>query len=147
MARVLLTGMSGSGKSTLLHALAVRDYPVVDTDYDGWVTSDGLWDEPRMARLLEGHATVAVSGAVSNQRMFYNRFEHVVLLSAPEAVLLERVRTRDTNPYGRTPGEQDEIRRYIRDVEPLMRRAATAELDARLPVGDLAMALSLLLDG
>jgi dephospho-CoA kinase len=138
MARVLVTGMSGAGKSTLLDELARRGHPVVDTDYDGWTSADGTWDEPRMAALLADHDEVAVSGTVSNQGRFYDRFDHVVLLSAPLAVLLERVTSRADNPYGKTPEQRAEIERYLDEVEPLLRRGATVELDGRCPVEDLA---------
>ena len=140
-----MTGMSGAGKSTLLEALTARGHLTVDTDYDGWTRDDGLWDEPRMAALLAAHPTVAVSGTVANQKLFYDRFDDVVLLSAPLDVLLNRVRTRTTNPYGRTPGHEAEIRRYARDVEPLLRRGATLELDGRRPVAELADVVDALL--
>jgi shikimate kinase len=133
VARVLVTGMSGAGKTTLLDELRARGHRTVDTDVGGWVLADGRWDEPRMSRLLAENATVAVAGTVDNQGRFYDRFDDVVLLSAPVDVLLERVTSRTTNPYGRTPQQQDEIRRYVVEVEPLLRRGATLELDGRLP--------------
>ena len=91
-----------------------------------------------MSELLDRHDDVVVSGAVENQGRFYDRFEHVVLLSAPVEVLVERVATRTNNPYGRSAEQQAEIRQYVVDVEPLLRRGATLELDGRLPVGELA---------
>ncbi|MBF9337603.1 AAA family ATPase [Microbacterium lacticum] len=138
MARVLVTGMSGAGKSTLLEELARRGRLTVDTDYDGWELPGAVWDEARMSELLDRHDDVVVSGAVENQGRFYDRFEHVVLLSAPVEVLVERVATRTNNPYGRSAEQQAEIRQYVVDVEPLLRRGATLELDGRLPVGELA---------
>ena len=138
MSRVLVTGMSGAGKSTLLAAVARRGYATVDTDYDGWELADALWDEPRMSALLAEHATIAVSGTASNQGLFYDRFDHVVYLHAPLDVLLDRVRTRRNNPYGRTDEQQADIARYVRDVEPVIRRGATLELDGRLPIPELA---------
>ncbi len=146
MARILLTGMSGAGKSTVLAAVAARGFRTVDTDHDGWTLPDGRWDEPRMAALLAVEPTIAVSGAVDNQGRFYASFDEVVLLSAPLDVLLERVRTRPGNTYGRSAEDQEEIRGYVRDVEPLMRRGATVELDGRRPVEELADALEALLD-
>ena len=95
-------------------------------------------DEPRMAALLAGRAEVVVSGTVPNQGRFYDRFHHVVLLSAPLDVLLDRVATRSNNPYGRTPEHQAAIERYVGEVEPLLRRAATVEFDGRRPVEELA---------
>lgn len=128
--------MSGTGKSTVLAELARRGHRTVDTDHDGWTRPDGLWDAPRMAALLRATPDVVVSGTVDNQGAF--GFEHVVLLSAPLDVLLARVAARTGNPYGRTAAQRAEIAGYLRTVEPLLRRAATAELDARRPVADLA---------
>jgi Shikimate kinase len=136
MARVLITGMSGAGKTTLLEELARRGYPTVDTDYDGWELPGALWDAPRMADLLATHDTVAVSGTVRNQGDF--AFDHVVLLSAPLGVLLERVAIRTNNPYGRSEAQRAEIAEYVETVEPLLRASATVELDGRRAVSDLA---------
>ena len=129
MARVLVTGMSGAGKSTLLASLARRGYLTVDTDYDDWVLTDGRWDETRMSALLDEHHTVAVSGAVENQGKFYDRFQHVVYLYVPVGALLDRLLTRDNNPYGKTADQQAEVVRYVQEVEPLIRRTATLELN------------------
>lgn len=142
MARTLITGMSGAGKSTLLAELARRGHVTVDTDYDGWTDgSGGPWDEARMADLLAARADAVVSGTVENQGRFYDRFDHVVLLSAPVDVLIERVSRRTDNPYGRSAAEQDEIRRYAVEVEPLLRQSAHVELDGRRSVDDLADAV------
>ncbi|MEU4155257.1 AAA family ATPase [Actinoplanes sp. NPDC026670] len=137
MARILVTGMSGAGKTTVLGELRRRGHHTVDTDYGGWERPDGTWDEPRMTALLSAHDSVIVSGTVQNQGRFYDRFHHVVLLSAPLEVLLQRVADR-ANPYGRTPEQCAEIAGYVRTVEPLLRRGATLELDGRRPVTDLA---------
>jgi dephospho-CoA kinase len=138
MARVLITGMSGAGKSTLLDELARRGYQTVDTDYDGWTTSDDGWDRARMSALLAGAPDVVVSGTVANQGRFYDRFDHIVLLSAPIDVLIDRVRTRNNNPYGHSEVEQTRIRNHVRDIEPQLRAGATLELDARRAIPELA---------
>ncbi|RNI25339.1 AAA family ATPase [Flexivirga caeni] len=138
MTRVLITGMSGAGKSTLLAELARRGFVTVDTDYDGWELPDATWDAPRMTVLLADHETLAVSGTVRNQGDFYDRFERVVLLSAPVEVLLARVAIRTNNPYGRTAAQRAEITGYVDSVEPLLRATATDELDGTCPVTYLA---------
>jgi AAA domain len=112
--------MSGAGKTTVLHELRRRGRLTVNTGYGGWERPVGVWDEERMARLLADHPEVVVSGTVSNHGRFYDRFEHVVLLSAPVDVLLERCRRRTNNPYGKSVEQQEEIRRYVREVEPLL---------------------------
>ena len=141
MARVLVTGMSGAGKSTILDELRRRGLLAVDTDYDGWVTPGGIWDESRMDRLLARHQDLVVSGTVENQVHFYDRFQHIVLLSAPLDVLMQRLSDRTNNPYGKSSAERAEIGRYVETVEPLLRRGATVELDGRRPVAELADAV------
>ena len=145
MARILLTGMSGAGKSTLLAELARRGHHTVETDLDGWTDGNGgPWDEDRMTALLESHPDLVVCGTAENQRRFREWFHHVVLLSAPLDVLMDRVRTRTDNPYGSTHAQREEIRGYVRDVEPALRRMATVELDGRRPVAELADAVDAL---
>lgn len=138
MSRILITGMSGAGKTTLLDELSRRGHRTIDTDYGGWVLPDGTWDGPRMSALLASDSSVIVSGTVENQGRFYDRFEAVVLLTAPVDVLIQRVSARKNNPYGRSASEQSAIRRYAGEVEPLLRKGATLELDGRRPVLELA---------
>lgn len=133
--------MSGTGKSTLLHVLAERGHLTVDTDYDGWTLDDGRWDATRMSKLLDREPDVVVAGTVDNQGDFYDRFEHVVLLSAPLDVLIQRVSSRTTNSYGQTADEQAEIAQYVQTVEPLLRKTATTELDGQASVSELAAAV------
>jgi hypothetical protein len=49
-------------------------------------------------------------------------------------VLIERVRVRTNNPYGKTAEQQAEITRYVAEIEPMILRTATLELDGQLPV-------------
>jgi adenylate kinase family enzyme len=139
--RVLVTGMSGTGKSSALAELAKRGFRVVDTDSTEWSEWNGeewLWREDRMAALLaDGGPTVFVSGCMSNQGKFYDRFDAVVLLSAPAQVILERVDGRTTNEYGKTPCERDLILTHVETVEPLLRATATHELDASRPLAEV----------
>jgi len=130
--------MSGTGKTTLLDEMSRRGYRTIDTDYGGWTLPDGTWDEPRMTALLAGCADIVVSGTVANQGRFYDRFHHVVLLSAPLNVILDRVANRVNNPYGKAAEQRAEMEWYLAGVEPLLRRGATVELDGRRPLGELA---------
>jgi hypothetical protein len=144
--------MSGTGKSAALRELARRGHRVVDTDYDGWTedvpSADGdgterLWREDRIDALLRDHDAGAlfVSGCVSNQGKFYPCFDAVVLLSAPADVILGRVATRETNPYGKADEERDLILRHLATVEPLLRPGATTEIDTRAPLEEVVDAL------
>ncbi|GIG69353.1 AAA family ATPase [Phytomonospora endophytica] len=149
MARVLLTGMSGVGKSTVLAALAARGHRTVDADGDDWShwgtgpdgEPDWMWREDRMAALLEGTPDVFVAGTSVNQGGFYDRFERVILLSAPADVMLERIAARTNNPYGKTPEQRADILRNLAEVEPLLRGGADVEIDTTPPVEDVVAAV------
>lgn len=134
--------MSGAGKSTALAELARRGFRTVDTDEPGWTNEDAdrgrWWDEERIAQLLaEGGPTLYVSGTVTNQGRFYDRFDAVVLLSASPDVLFDRISERTTNEWGKAPEEQALILEHIRTVEPLLRATCTHEIDTSASLGEV----------
>jgi shikimate kinase len=153
MAVVLVTGMSGAGKSTVLGELARCGHTAVDTDHGDHVQAGGvagfpdaepLWREARIRALLDAHSGdghLFIAGTVANQGRFYSRFDAVVLLTAPLAVLLDRVATRTTNAFGKDPAERAAIARDVAEVEPLLRRGATVEIDTRRPLADVVAAV------
>lgn len=118
---------------------------VVDTDYGDWIESspEPLWREDRIAALLDEDedGTLFLSGCVANQGRFYERFDAVVLLSAPADVILERVATRETNDFGKSDDDRERILSDLETVEPLLRRGATSEIDTRAPLDDVVDAL------
>jgi shikimate kinase len=151
MKRVLLTGVSGTGKSTLINELGARGYKAVDTDDHGLselVTvpqdqptglgpgKDWVWREDRIQDLLSTHDAdvLFVSGCSPNQGKFYPQFDHIVLLTAPAAVIVERLANRTTNPYGKHPDEVARILYLQQTVEPLLRRGAGLEVDTTAPL-------------
>jgi shikimate kinase len=152
MTAVLITGMSGTGKSTVLAELARRGHRVVDCDENAWSeqvrSADGrgfeqLWREDAIARLLAEPRTgyLFLGGCAANQGKFYDRFTAVVLLSAPLAVLLRRIETRSTNPFGKNPVERARILADLETVEPLLRRSATVEISTDRPLADVVTAV------
>jgi hypothetical protein len=152
MSTILLTGMSGTGKSSALAELGRRGYRVVDTDDPGWREYRGyvgssdpvhrgewLWVEERITDLLDSHdgRSLFIQGCVWNQAKFYDRFDAIVLLSAPADVILDRVARRTTNDYGKTLVERAMILDDLAKVEPLLRAGCTHELDASRPLDDV----------
>ena len=152
MSRVLVTGMSGTGKSSALAELGRRGHRVVDTDDPGWREYRGyedpsdqlrqgewLWKEERMTLLLDSDdgRSLSVGGCVRNQSTFYDRFDAVVLLSAPADVILDRIERRTTNPYGKSPVERAMILDDLATIEPLLRESCTHELDASRPLVEI----------
>jgi shikimate kinase len=146
MKQILITGMSGTGKSSVIQELNLRGHFAIDTDSDEWcewksVVSvgdfddtpqpDWVWQENRMQQLLEQEheSPLFVSGCKSNQGKFYSYFDHVILLTAPLEVMLQRIATRQNNPYGKREEERQEIIRYVEEVEPLLRLGCDYEID------------------
>lgn len=165
MKRILVTGMSGVGKSTVIAELAERGYKAVDADsdeYSEWVTisdpgalpgpspeepgKDWVWREDRIQALLdtEDSDVLFLGGCAENMRKFLPRFDHIVLLSAPTEVIVERLRTRTNNPYGKRPGEAARALDLIETVEPLLRRVAGHEIDTSAPLDDVVATVRLL---
>lgn len=142
MKRVLLTGMSGTGKSAVVRALAARGYKAIDTD-DGWCqpTPDGrqMWRADAIEALLatEDAGILFVAGCEENQAQFHPRFDHIILLSAPAEVLVERLEARTSNSFGKTPEELRRILDDLQTVEPLLRRAADHEVPTTVPLTDV----------
>ena len=157
MKRILVTGMSGTGKSTVIGELAARGYKAVDADCDEfsmWVESTGdpgasvspvevdrdwVWREDRIRGLLstEDADVLFLSGCAENMRKFLPQFDHVVLLSAPTDVIVERLGMRTNNLYGRRPEEVARVLGLVETVEPLLRRASDYEIDTRACLADV----------
>lgn len=157
MKRILLTGLSGTGKSTLIAALAARGYRAVDADcdaYSTWVepTSDAgtfgppveagrdwVWREDRIQDLLSTEDTdvLFLGGCAENMGRFLPWFDHIVLLRAPADLLVERLRTRTNNSYGKHPDEVARVLGQVDTVEPLLRRAAGHEVDTSAPLAEV----------
>ncbi len=157
MKRILLTGMSGTGKSTVIDELAARGYKAVDADsdeYSEWVAfagdtdpfgspvevdRDWVWREDRIQDLLstEDAGVLFLAGCAENMRKFLPQFDHIILLSAPADIIVELLRTRTNNPYGKRPGEIDRVLRLVEIVEPLLRRVAGHEIDTSASLEDV----------
>lgn len=161
MKRVLLTGISGTGKSTAIVELAACGYKAVDVDSDEfseWAevaddsgvpgspvepNRDWVWREDRIEELLstEDADMLFVSGCAANMGQFLPRFDHVVLLSAPAEVIVERLRTRTNNPYGKHPDEVARVLDLMETVEPVLRRVAGHEINTDACLDDVVAAV------
>ncbi len=161
MKRILLTGISGTGKSTLIGELAAHGYKAVDADCDEfskWVEFKGnsdvagspveadrdwVWREDRIQELLStADADVLfLSGCASNMGKFLSQFDHIVLLSAPADVIAERLRSRTNNSYGKQPDQLARVLGLRETVEPLLRRAATYEIDTSVYLDDIVTSI------
>lgn len=147
--KILITGLSGTGKSAALHALGELGYRVVDTDEPGWREyrahaepidelhlGEWLLVVERMTALLDSAdgQSLFVSACAANQSIFHDRFDAIVLLSAPAEVILDRVARRTTNDYGKNALERAMILDDLAHIEPRLRASCSNELDASRPL-------------
>jgi dephospho-CoA kinase len=163
MKRVLLTGISGVGKSTVTEALAALGYKAIDADSNEWSewveversnatygspvepNRDWVWREGRIRELLatKDVGVLFVSGCAENMVPFLPQFDHIILLSAPPTIIVERLASRTTNTYGKQPDEVARILSQKTTVEPLLRSAAGHEIETSMP---LAQVVATILD-
>lgn len=137
---VLITGMSGVGKTTVVAELRHRGFRCIDMDEPGWsyLDADGHqhWHVGRLERAMTeaGNNLLFVSGCAEEQADLYHRFDAIVLLSAPRQVMVERIRSRSGNSYGRVPEEMTLILADLEEIEPRLRESCTLEIKTISPV-------------
>jgi dephospho-CoA kinase len=160
----LITGMSGTGKSRIIQHLAARGFSAVDLDvppFSEWVNvmpdpdlpdnevipgKDWLWNEKKVNELLKRQSVerLFVSGCASNMGQFYPYFDFIVLVTAPDSVMIERLRNRQDNNYGKSIEEQERVLRLKKSIEPLLRQKAHLEIDTTLTIdATISMILAL----
>ena len=163
MTRVLITGMSATGKSSIVAELRARGYRAIDCDEPEWSEyrpnadlpggQEWMWREDAIRALLDEHDAAAageagereralfVAGCASNMPQFYPRFDEIVLLTAPVSVTLARLAGRTNNDYGKSDEEREQVLHNTREVEPLLRRRATLEIDTSAPLEEVVAAI------
>lgn len=143
MTNILITGMSGTGKSSIINELKKLGFRTIDMDYDNWseMRNDGewVWSEEKIKHELVNNKddVLFVAGCAINQGEFYPFFDSIILLSAPTNIILQRLKTRDTNKYGKKPREIEDVLHNIKETEPLLRKSATHEIDTSIPLSDV----------
>jgi AAA domain len=137
--------MSGTGKSTLVGELRRRGFVAYDADDDGFSEprADGRWSWRResVADLLADADAGLLFFAGCSDEQADLPFDYRILLTAPEAVLVDRLRTRTNNPYARTGEELAQVLSDRAEIEPLLRRAADLVLTTTAPPAQIVDAV------
>lgn len=152
MKRVLVTGMSGVGKSSVIDELVRRGFKAVDIDQPAWSEyryldpeaggaegddPEWLWRDDLVEELLatEDADVLFLGGCAANQGRFYPSLDHVILLTAAEPVMIERLATRTNNDFGKRPEELAKILSDKASFEARLRAGADLEIDTTAPLG------------
>src|SRR5205814_2070959 len=119
---ITLTGCDSNHQQARVRMVTVANAPI-DHRFFVWFEATGFaqiapgpgvgrrWGGRRIRALLDHHdeGVLFISGCVANRGKFSPRFDAIVLLSAPADVILERVASRETNPFGAREEERDRI--------------------------------------
>lgn len=133
MSLILVTGTAGSGKSTILHQLSLRGYIVYGTDEDviaQWIhrqtdevcippedfdlhewyenhqwTFNPLKINELVKRAHKLEQTIYLFGVADGLETVAHHFSRIVLLTADEATLKQRIAERTDNDFGKDPQE------------------------------------------
>ena len=127
MKNYLITGVAGTGKSTVAKELRKLGYAAYDTEegFSYYVDKDTgercaypseptqewydkherVFDERILMNLLKKHADepLFIASITANQAKYYDRFDKIFLLTAPDDVITHRLGTRTNNYFGRHP--------------------------------------------
>jgi len=122
-----------------------RGFTAYDADDDGFTEPDpnGAWSwrVDVIQQLLDDHREDLVLFAGCSDEQTHFSFDRTVLLTAPVDVVVDRLRSRTTNPYGKSPGEIDRILAEMEWVLPLLRESADVIVETTVPVTQVADAL------
>ena len=158
---VYVTGISGAGKSAVCADLRRRGYEAHDADEDGnavWVhgatgaitrratradrtpefMAENEWrlDLERVRMLAERaeQTLVFLCGSVANDRVVWPLFRRTVYLAIDDATLLERLRNRRSNDFGKSDHERAMVLEWHRVDEEAYRSYGSVIVDATRPI-------------
>jgi hypothetical protein len=123
-----------------VNELRRRGYVAHDADDDGLTSprADGAWgwrSDLVRALLDEPNDNGLFFAGCSDEQ---TEFEFEVLLTAPLEVILERLRTRTTNSFGKAQVERDRVLSDMEWVVPLLRDAVDLVVDTTAPTSEVA---------
>jgi dephospho-CoA kinase len=160
-----VTGISGSGKSRVREELSKRGYLAYDGDENGitaWQdkmtgefvdTSERtpgpngspseLYDWHMSQKRLEELALESddqdlfICGTASNRYDLWNMFEKVFCLSVDEETLVQRLKTRTSNDFGKDPNELKDVLSWHKPSEQTDLEMGAISIDATQPIEEV----------
>ena len=165
MPLIYVTGISGAGKSAVCNELHRRGYEAHDTDQDenvvwvnrktgevtavanaadrgrpGWLDDQEWRVVPSRVQALVGRATdrlVFLCGSTANEDEVWHLFSRVIYLAIDEPTLRDRLASRTSNDFGKTPWELEAVLSWHQVGEADYERFGAVIIDATLPLHDV----------
>lgn len=75
-----------------------------------------------------------MSGCAEEQTGFYHRFSAIILLSVSKEVMIARIQARADHGFGHRPDEMDHVIKDLDEIDPLLRKRCTHEIDATVSI-------------
>ncbi len=153
MKKILITGVAGTGKSTIAHELQARGIDVIDVDHVpnlcSWIQNetgekinianpdndfidkhDYKCDTNILKELMnQSGDLVVVFGCVGDNNELLPLFDKIFLLQCSPANMVERLKTRNTNDFGKDPEVQERMLRWRKVFDDLMCKAGATPIN------------------
>ena len=160
--KYLITGVAGTGKSSLAKELRRRGYAAYDTEegfsyyvdkrtgercaypktpspewYDG---HERVFDEKVLMNLFKKHGAepLFIASITANQAKYYQEFEKIFLLTAPDAVITHRLGTRTNNYFGRHPVDLQRVIGRHQQFDDELKALGAVVIDSTQPIEAVA---------
>lgn len=162
MRNYLITGVAGTGKSTLAKELRRRGYAAYDTEEgfsyyvdkrtgercaypkepspEWYENHERVFDEKVLMNLFKKHADepLFIASITANQAKYYDHFDKIFLLSAPDEVITHRLGTRTNNYFGRHPLDLARVIGRHQQFDDELRALGATPIDSTQPIEQVA---------
>lgn len=159
--KYLITGVAGTGKSTLAQELRKRGLAAYDTEegfsyYVNKKTGERtsrpheptqIWydqhhrvfDEKVVVNLFKKHANepLFICSITANQSKFYPEFDILFLLTAPNELIMHRLKTRTNNYFGRDPLDLQRVIGRHQQFDKEMLASGAIAIDSTKPIAEV----------
>ncbi|HVX48191.1 MAG TPA: AAA family ATPase [Candidatus Saccharimonadales bacterium] len=156
--KIFITGSSGTGKTSVAKALSDKGYSAfspedmginkyIDMKTNAFVPRPtppidhsryrSTWDTAKLKKMLASDDVVFIAGQIGTQADYYNLFDKIIVLTAANETIKQRLLHRNTNPYdyGKHPDEMKHVMWYnLNLAKELLDAPGAIAIDASQPL-------------